>query len=252
MTGHANAISAAQFCSDGRLATADEAGLIQIWDVQTGKLLNSLDKHQLGENKVPVRSLEWSADGKRLLAGGQKIALWDVKRETASWSLDIGHDDVYISFSPDERLVAAAIGTRFFVFDAENRTELCCKVIHTQPVLGIQWIEGPAWKAPVATLAWLDELVRWRKAEPWQAEGKRLLLLTWSGDGTARVWDWENQREILRMIGPGSLYAAATKNGSKIVTADYNGTLRVWPAWLDNPNALLASAQSLTAHRSSR
>jgi energy-coupling factor transporter ATP-binding protein EcfA2 len=74
----------------------------------------------------------------------------------------------------------------------------------------------------------------------WNSKGTS--ILTASGDGTARVWDAENGKELICLKGhTGSVNNAAwNKAGTRIVTAGNDGTARVWDAETGRELACLA------------
>jgi WD40 repeat protein len=61
--------------SNNWLAAADKAG-VNVWDLETGALIKSLPRAS-----AHFESLAFSPDGGRLIAGGLKIALWDLSTE---------------------------------------------------------------------------------------------------------------------------------------------------------------------------
>ena len=76
LEGHADALTAVAVSADGtRIATADESGLVRLWDAKTFRPVNDARGH-----RVPVEHAELSPDGKRLLtwAGDETVRLWDV------------------------------------------------------------------------------------------------------------------------------------------------------------------------------
>lgn len=90
-------------------------------------------------------------------------------------------------------------------------------------VNGMQWISQPTWG-------------KW---------GRRPLLLTWSGDGTARVWDVQQQGEILRLPHTtGVEFAEANAQGSGILTVDGEGVLHIWQTWWKDRSALVQLAKA--------
>lgn len=254
--GYQSPILAAQQYGDAMLATGEAAGMIRIWQLLTNEppLLLNNDIPQI--DRLPVTGLQWSKDGSRLLSTGRVIMLWDVANGTRRWQVaDIAYDKTYAAFSPDEALVATAIGPAITVLDAASGTVLWAEEKeHDQPVLGVAWLVGPTW--PYQQAAWRRPLTVF-------AENERLLLLTWSGDGTARVWDgdhdgdgnWDkdaqNGSEIMRMtdIGLEGIGAAVVSpDGKRIVTTTSifttdgpQGLIRLWQTWYREPEKLLAT-----------
>ena len=100
-----------------RLAIGTQGGTIQLWDVTTGTLINTINGSQ---NNNYVASLIYSPDG-QVIAAGMKdprmpigaltstIWLWDVKTGMLLNAIE-GYQAniVYLSFSPDGALLATA------------------------------------------------------------------------------------------------------------------------------------------------
>lgn len=98
------------------LATGGQTGTIQLWDANTGALLNTLS----GETNNRVVNLAYSPDG-QILAAGMKdpqmpagaltptVWLWDVKTGILLRAIeDYQANIIYLTFSPDGALLATA------------------------------------------------------------------------------------------------------------------------------------------------
>jgi WD40 repeat protein len=96
------------------LAIGGQTGTIQLWDANTGALLNTL----ISETTNRVVSLAYSPDG-QILAAGMKdtqmpagaltstVWLWDAKTGILLKSIeDYQANIVYLTFSPDGALLA--------------------------------------------------------------------------------------------------------------------------------------------------
>lgn len=205
--------------SGKRLATADVDGTIRIWDLETGRLRSELRQSESG--MAPY--LEWSADGRHLLGAGSEVVLWDVETKTKVWTSQQSGQAIRPMFSPDGSHVAGGIDSTAYVWDAKTGAEVWSSSAHGDQIHGIQWTRGARWDGP----------------------GSRPLLLTWGGDGTARVWDWEKKTEIMRHADPESIsYAVVNASGSRLLTVNSDGALRVWEVWLNDPVQLLAAVQA--------
>ncbi len=75
-------VEGAAFSPDGKtLAVASREGNVHLWDVATGKLLETLKGHSNS-----VRAVAFSPDGRTLASGSrdQTIRLWNVEMQRAS------------------------------------------------------------------------------------------------------------------------------------------------------------------------
>src|SRR5262249_796082 len=89
-----------------RIATANQDGKVQVWDVASGKEEVTAEGHRDGANAVA-----FSPDGTRLDSGGKDKAVrfWDVSGgKEALPALDVNGEVFAVAFSPDGSRVAAA------------------------------------------------------------------------------------------------------------------------------------------------
>ena len=204
-----------------RLAAAGKDGVIYIWDLRTGDLLQTLGPD--GRNFVSY--VQWSPDGRHLVSAGWHVVLWDVEQEKKLWQSEQSDlSTTRPAFSADGRYIAAGIGSNVDVWDSLAGTgePLWSSPAHGQTVRGVQWVTG----------------ARWDGRDP------RSLLLTWGGDATVRLWDWKSRTEIMRLAEAEPIaIAALSADGAKILIAGDNGLLRVWDAWLNAPQMLLGTAK---------
>ena len=101
---HGRWVLAVAFSPDGRmLATGDESGYVNIWDVQTQQIIVQLDG-----DLTAVYTLMFSPDGKILASGGYegKIELWKVEGWVQLGTLNVGATTHTIRFSPDSSTLA--------------------------------------------------------------------------------------------------------------------------------------------------
>src|SRR6185503_3442554 len=96
--------------SDGKtVASADDAGIVRVWDVSTGKEILSIRTHH-----EYIEAMAYSPDGKLLASGGfekgeKSFQLWDAKtgREIRSTSVTRGFIKC-LRFSPGSETLCVA------------------------------------------------------------------------------------------------------------------------------------------------
>ena len=102
---HGGWVLAIAFSSDGELlATGDENGQVNVWDIQTRKIVA-----QLQGDPEYIAAVKFSSDN-RILAGAgyeRKIKLWEVQNWEHLGTLDNGSTASAISFSPDRNILAS-------------------------------------------------------------------------------------------------------------------------------------------------
>jgi hypothetical protein len=105
------------FSPDGKtLAMASREGSVQLWDVATGKHLETLKGHS-----GAVSAVVFSPDGRTLASGSHDhtVRLWNIETRRQLMQLDPGNIELgfvqTLAFSPDgERLLAGGSGTAFW------------------------------------------------------------------------------------------------------------------------------------------
>ena len=247
-----------------RLATAGLDGAIILWDLATGTRQNTL---VLDEARPQVSEVRWDSTGTRLLAAGKRAArMWDIPDIpgntlpwtvtvqvgiTATWTYsDIGPNagsDFHIAVSPDERYVALHGDRGIDVLETDSGEKVwSLDSPHGDNTIGgVQWVLGLWWPYQSrSSVAW-DHLRQWLTGSPWRLDGQRLLLLSWGGDRTARLWDPEAEKEIWRGVESGPIsIAAVNPTGTYVLTVSEYGVHRLWPLWLNQPDQLLDVAQA--------
>jgi WD40 repeat protein len=171
-------------------------GVVTIWDTATGRQWQIL-----GSTHNVIRSVLFTPDGKRVVAGGK---IWDTAsgREIPT---HIGGPCVAMSADGKQLATGSWEGTANIwdtarISDTPSGMELLPRNGHTTEV-----------GAAAAT-----------------ADGQR--VVTGGRDGIARVWDARSGRQLLELRGhTGSIMAVAvTPDGRRIVTGGQDGWLMIW------------------------
>lgn len=239
-------VDAVAFSPDGReLATGDERGAIELWDVAThrqiGPTLNAGDR---------VLSIAFSPNGRTLVSGddGGSVRFWDVTSGRAIGP-PVRADSTYVAtvaFSPKGEMVASAgVDGVVRMWDVATHNELGL------PLVGDgREIDGIAFSPDGRTLAAgnaAGAVSLWNVATD-RRIGPPLLghtdtisavafspngeiLASASNDHTVRLWDVRTHREVggpLTGAGDWVTSVAFSPDGRTVVAGSYDHTLRLW------------------------
>jgi WD40 repeat protein/serine/threonine protein kinase/class 3 adenylate cyclase len=208
--GYGSIVAGVAVSPDGlRIVAADDRAA-RIWDASSGQELRTL------EGPVGwVSCVAFSPDGRRIVSGhGNGTAkVWDASTGTNLLTLT-GHkpggDGVRsVAFSADgRRIVTGSSDRTAMVWDTQTGTNLCTLVGHNEPLYAVAI----------------------------SPDGRRVVTgsgdeLTEKGNGTARVWDAENGKQLLTLDEQNSIWAVAfSPDGQRVITGGSDPTVRVWDA----------------------
>ena len=257
----ASRVLSAAYDPDGtRIVTAGSRGSVEIWNADTGEKVEELQGH-----RGTVWSAAWSADGDRIVTAGHDgtARVWNA-RSGDEVAVFTGHrGNVYdASFSPNgKRVVSASHDGSARVWDAETGREIRVLSVRDEPGVGNTVEVNGADFSPdgryVVTAS--DDGV----GRVWSTRTGRVKLLLpgsdqmytaqFSHDGqhvvtanleAARVWDVATAEELgkgrgflvvtLRGDTGNFVSAAFTPDDRQVVTANADGTARIWEAGRDD------------------
>ena len=185
--------SAITWRSDGKeLASVDQTGLINIWDVSNGQLKASLDGCA-----GTINSISWSPDGGRLAAGGDRriIVVWDLASGEIVQSL-WGHTASVqrVDWNPDGvRLASGGDDGRVLVWDSKSGKRLAS--------LG----------GDHGGVSSLD----------WHPDGNQLMAVVGvNRRRTLKIWDTATGEEVASWSEVRGGRAALSPDGSRVVWGD--------------------------------
>ncbi len=201
---------------DGKqLATA--AGVLSIWDTETGKKLPAF------RGTMGTFSVAWSPDGRWLATTtANNLKLWDAKtRKELPVLRNTGNSEFGVAWSPDGRRLATGN-------------------LHGPAKI---WDTGSGKKTQ--SLGGRSDRVL---SVAWSPDGKR--LATGNDDHTARVWDVGSGEELLILYGHrqpvGSV--AWSPDGKRLATGSWDGTVQVHA--IDIHDLMAIARERVTAHPS--
>lgn len=237
---HDGWVSSASWRPDGyAVATAGRTGVTRIWNPGS-----AAEIVRLGDTQT--LTVAWSPSGNFLACGGWAGALtiW----ETASWTVAYTgalHRDriTTLAWAPGEDLLASGS------YDGTARLWSTHDWAEVGRVDNNNWVMDVAWSPEgdrLVIASWNNDAQIWRiaaetdetalsnltghtaslHAADWSRSGR--LVLTSSGDGTARLWDPDTLNQVYR-VGAGEAHTAAFNPvHQQIVTGSRDGGLRLW------------------------
>ena len=226
LTGNGSTLWAADATADGtRAVTADDRGLVRIWDLERGRVVHVLRGHD-----GPVYAADLSRDGRFVVTGGDDgtVRIWNA---SSGKQIRVLHERGPVhaaAFSPDgSRIVSGGVDRLARIWRTSDGRLLRSLRGNTK------WIEDAAFSRDGHEVA------------------------TAGGDGATRVWDTATGR-LLGTIRSSSFAASvAFGPGDLLATGDDAGVIRVrgaaasvlrghadtvWGLDFDDDGRLLASA----------
>jgi WD40 repeat protein len=214
------------FSTKGRkLASADTNGTVTLWDINTGIALKKLDDQDQKEERTGLSCVQFSpTDGSWLATAGDdgRVSLWDVGAGKRLRSF-AAHDGIAftVSFSSDGRFLASA---------GQDGTVKVWDLYDTKS------------DKPLKTFYSLNSST----AVAMFAPGEDATLAVHGYDGMLKLLDSRTWEEIMALKGgsSGFSFIAFSRDGKKIATADYSGSITIWFAATDDEVKRLASASN--------
>jgi WD40 repeat protein/peroxiredoxin len=253
LEGHMGSVS---FSPDSsRLMTVDSNHSVKIYDARTGAEVCVL------QGQAEGFWVTFSPDGARILRAHQPIArVWDSRTGALVCKLQLrDYNDqsllINATFSPDGTRILVVQSTMARVWDA-NTGAMIHRLGHNVGVSNgtfsadgarIVTVGGNTvrvWDARTGDLV----LSREGNAPRFSPDGSQILFVS---RNTAKVWDSRSGAESFTFIGhdAGLKSAEFSRDGTRVVTAGQDGTIRVWDARLPS---LVSAARESRAHGDDR
>ena len=200
LRGHTDYVYSVAFSPERKLlASGGRDGAIKLWEVSTGKLLNTL-----GGYTHSILSVAFSADGKWLASGNwdKTIKLWEVSTGKLLNTLE-GHGDPVqsVAFSPDGNVLASG--------SADNTIKLW--EVSTGKLLN--------------TLEGHDNTIL---SVAFSADSK--LLASGSADNTIKLWEVSTGKLLNTLEGHANTIwsVAFSPDGNVLASGSWDKTIKLW------------------------
>ncbi len=245
-----------------RVATVSEAGVVKLFDVNSGSAAGEPMPHE-----DRVNSCRFSPDGSRLVTASRDktVRQWDARRgQPFGDPILHGREVDSAQFSPDGALIVSVAVNRAQIWDARTGRPLGDPMLDSHRLMSarfsadgtllvtastgktVQLWEAPTGR-PVGEPLPHEEAVRFADFNP---DASRVLSVLWGN--SALIWNVRTRKQVgapLRHDAP-IISAEFSPDGRRILTGSLDGTARLWDA--DSGRALgepMRHTASLTACR---
>lgn len=237
LRGHKDELNGSSYNSDGRLVvTASEDGTARVWDASDGTLLTTLRGHVGG---IPAAAFDPAGEHVATAGDDGTVRLWDA----ASGSTIFRGDGTWITVDREgTRFMILAPDGGVHVIDAKSARELWVAETGVPQTwggfsgdaslvvsAGLDGV-GHVWDAATG-----DPMSELRGHEPTYLAADFYgtdQVLTWSDDGTARLWDPRSGEELEIFDNRAPIWEAhLSPDGTRVLTTGItDGIIRMWDA----------------------
>ncbi|MBX3001129.1 MAG: hypothetical protein KF893_21580 [Caldilineaceae bacterium] len=249
-----------QRADSGRVVTASRNGQVQMWDFRACEKL-----YDLPTTFTEAREAFWNPNGRTLAIaygiGGPPL-IWDAEKAETVWILADPEEPITntiqaILNGPESYLMTRDADQRVRIWDMQTGS-VAQRLEHPAPVSSAMWSSD----SQIITADDAGSVRIWQVGQDqpvgaFGAEfassrivglsyrGESNMLLTWSPDGTARLWNTETGAEYARLEGHTQPIVSGVWNrdGSQVMTWSEDGSVRRYYVYMDD---LLGSACRLT------
>jgi WD40 repeat protein len=227
------------FSADGNpLALAFKDGTIQIWDVNSNSLMNTLEAHT-----QEVTDLAFSPNGEQLISGSldKTAKIWQVSDGKLLHTLE-GHEDVVssVAFSTNNEFVATGSwDAKVRVWSADSGKLVTTLDHYPNQVNDVAFsLEGNVLASAAGMSLYLWELPSGKqlgKAEghegvvndvSFSSDGQQ--IITTGSDNTIRTWQAKDGTAMTTIKSPGLPYQADLNPQNTVLAVNMGGSIQFW------------------------
>ncbi|MBD2128702.1 serine/threonine protein kinase [Microcoleus sp. ZQ-A2] len=249
LPGDSNSLSPVAISPDGKtLASGSEDGTIKLWDLQTGKLRNTLKGPPSPDKRSKsVRAIAFSPDGKTLASGGEDngIKVWNLGTgkllHTLSgksyWisALAISPDSqTFVCGDADSYITIGNLRTRelqnFFAGHSTIVNSLAISPDGQTAVSGSDDKTIKVWEIKTGQLIHTLTTPDSRRVFAVAISPNGKTIASGNEDGVVRLWNLGSGKLIQSLpVGSAPINAVAYRvNGHTLVSGSNDGTIRLW------------------------
>jgi WD40 repeat protein len=232
---HETEVHDENFSPDGKfVATVASDRTLRLWDVQTGKIIRSI---QTGDE---VEKALFNPDARRILTYGSHIQMWDALSGKLISQKSLGGGVRAANFSPDgKRLVTLMSDGAIQVWDVETWAQIGKTMRHENPseiqfspdgtrILSIGQTGARLWNAQTGEQ--IGDTLRGAAKASFSPDGKTVVTAPQSY-GKAVLWDASTGEKRFELDTMYAIYDLRfSPDGKYILTSSQDYTARIWDA----------------------
>jgi WD40 repeat protein len=251
LKGHSGAVLCVALTPNGKvLATGSADKTIKIWEIASGKVLNTMTGHT-----AAVSAVAWAMNGKTLASGSADatVRVWDARDGSAEQILKEHKQDVHGLAWSLKSLASGGADGQAILWNANSGQKVKALTINA-PVTSLAWTPDGKYLATGDS----DTRIAVWKVETWTPMAKlervgsppgvtalawspnRPLLASGRANHTLQLWDVQTGKSVQDLPTMAAVQVVTwTANGNAIVAATADRCIRAWDVATGKPIATM-------------